>query len=167
MTTSVIELIPNGGSEGWDRMGLGYDTSNPIIWSVYHNYYGVDFSLTDAAVAGVIDKITIAQSIITNAGGSCTVKCRMWLNGTLYETTPTARGTGWAYVDVAVSPATSAAWTWAEIDNLMAGIYVYVTYGATLSLCQFKVQVTYTPEAYVPPTLTKGSPAIGCGSMIF
>lgn len=161
----MIELIPNGGSEKWEQMGLGYNTTNPIVWNIYHNYYGVDFSLTDAAVAGVIDKITIAQSFITNVGGSSTANCRMWLGGVLYETTPVTRGDGWAYVDVTVSPATGVAWTWTEIDALLAGIYVYVTYGATLSLCQFKVQVTYTPEAYVPPMLTKGSAGIGCPLM--
>lgn len=171
MTTSVIELLPNGGSSGWDRMCLGYDTTNPIAWSVFFNDYPVDFSLGDSAVAGVIDKITVAQRIQsgTSYGYSQLVTTRLTIGGTVYSTAAVERKTAltWVYVDFTTSPATRSAWTWEEIDALYAGMSVHCNYGASLQLYQFKVQVTYTPEAYVPPTLVKGSPAIGCGSMIF
>lgn len=170
MTESVIELIPNGGSPGWDQMGLGYD-GVPINWNVYNTGTYVTFSLVDAAVAGVISKITIAYRTASSeaVGSPSTVECRMVIGGTAYYTAAVARNENdhtWYYVDVAVNPATSAAWTWAEIDALLAGIKVNVSYGGWLSMYQFKVQVTYTPEAYVPPMLVRGNVACGAGSMI-
>lgn len=172
MTESVLELIPNGGSAGWDRMCLGYDTSDPISWTVFNSDTSVMFSLQDAAVAGDISKIVIAYRVAGDPeyGQGSTVYGRMHVYGAYYETAGVVRANStptWYYVDVTVNPATSAAWTWAEIDALEAGIRDTTIYGGWLRMYQFKVQVYYTPETYVAPTLVKGSPAVGCGSMIF
>jgi hypothetical protein len=172
MTESVLELIPTGGSTGWDQMGLGYDTTQSIPWSSSNSGTSVIFSLQDAAVAGVISKIVIACRVGCSEafGKASTVYGRMHVSGAYYETAGSTRAENdptWYYVDVAANPATSAAWTWAQIDALEAGIRVTTLYGGWLYMSQFKVQVYYTPEAYVPPMLVKGSPACGCGSMIF
>jgi hypothetical protein len=174
MTESVLELIPTGGSIRWDQMGLGYDTTLPIMWSSNADSSGTSaiFSLQDAAVAGAISKIVIAYRVGSSEafGKASTVYGRMHISGAYYETAGIVRAENditWYYVDVAVNPATSAAWTWTQIDALEAGIKVTVLYGGWLNMYQFKIQVYYTPEAYVPPMLVKGSPACGCGSMIF
>jgi hypothetical protein len=172
MTESVLELLPTGGSAGWDQMCLGYDTSSPLNWTVYNSGNSVNFSLQDAAVAGVISKIVIAYRVGCSEayGKSSTVYGRMHVGGTYYETAGSVRAENdptWYYVDVAVNPVTSAAWTWTEIDALEAGVRVTTAYGGWLNMYQYKAQVYYTPEAYVPPILVKGNPAIGCGSMIF
>lgn len=170
MTTSVLELVPTGGSTGWDVLCTGYDASPPLVFTVGYEQ-NVNFSLSDAAVAGVIDKITIAHKSegSSSPGVNQTVRGRMLVDGTYYETADVSQknSNAWVYIDVAVNPKTSSAWLWPEIDALEAGIEVDVTFGGWLKLYQFKVQVTYTPEAYTPPMLIKGSPAIGCGSMIF
>lgn len=172
MTESVLEIVPTGGSTGWDQMCLGYDSSSPIGWTVYNSGYSVCFSLQDAAVAGVISKIVIAYRVACSSayGKSSTVYGKMHIGGSYYETAGIERGITtptWYYVDVATNPATSSTWTWTEIDALEAGVKVTTNYGGWLFMYQYKVQVYYTPEAYVPPTLVKGSPAISCGSMIF
>ncbi len=170
MTTSVIELLPTGGTAGWDTICLGYDASPPMVWTGGLGIK-ITISLGDAAVAGVIDKITIAAKCAANEsyGVDQTIWGRMIIGGHEYLTATDIHpgGNAWYNFDVTVNPATSAAWTWPEIDALQAGLEIDITFGGWLKLYQFKVQVTYTPEAYTPPMLVKGSPAIGCGSMIF
>lgn len=168
MTTSVLELIPTGGTAGWDRMGLGYDASPPLAYTVFTNPNVPNFSLQDAAVAGVIDKITVCYRIsCTEAYGGksyiyITVNSAPIADAYREENDPT-----WYYKDVVLNPATGVAWLWPEIDDLLAGLQFDCPYNGWVNLLQFKVQVTYTPEAYVPPMLVRGSVGIGAGSMMF
>ena len=156
MTDSVLSLVPNGGSTGWDQMGLGHD-GTPITWSVYNSGTSVMFSLQDAAVAGDISKIVIAQRIAASDqyGKSSTVYGQTKINGTTYETTGIVRNVAtptWYYVDVAVNPATGVAWLWPEIDDLQAGMRVTTNYGGWLELYQYKIQVYYNPGTYSDTT---------------
>lgn len=156
MTDSVLSLVPNGGSAGWDQMGLGYD-GDPITWSVYESGNSIMFSLQNAAVAGTISKIVIAQRIAASHqyGRSSTVYGQTKINGTTYETTGIVRNVAtpaWYYVDVAVNPATEVAWLWPEIDDLQAGLRVTTHYGGWLYLYQYKIQVYYNPGTYEDTT---------------
>ena len=171
MTISVLTLIPNGGSAKWEEMGLGYDSTNPIYHTSMISEPDDDiFTWQDAAVAGVISKITIefrgAGNITSGREGF--VRTAITMGGTTYYTSYVKQGAlATQTVDIAVNPATSAAWTWSEIDNLQAGLGYSIVYGGWVSIYQCLVKVTYTPEAYTPPILTKGNPAVSCGCMMF
>lgn len=170
MTTSVITLKATGGSAGWEQMGLGYDSSSPITHTPVSTIPDDIFSWQDAAVAGVISKITINYRGAGNitAGREGHVRTAITIEGTTYYTAYVLQGAiASQAIDVAVNPATGVAWTWSEIDNLQAGLGYNITYAGWVSIYQCYITVTYTPEAYVPPMLTKGSPACGCGSMMF
>jgi hypothetical protein len=165
MTTSVIDLLPAGGSAGWDQVILGYDTNG--IGFPSNTTTDVIFSLTKPAVAGPISKITIAAVMAgSQAAELAIVKISNVLYGagsiTLNSLTHT-----WYYVDYALNPATGVAWTWDDMESLLAGIRVSLPYTRYMVLYQYKVQVTYTPAAYVPPALTKGCIYGGCGSPMF
>ena len=172
MTDSVLTLYPNGGSTGWDQMGLGYDTTSPLIWTVFNSGYSVMFSLQDAAVAGDISKIVIAQKIAASAEGGreSTVYGQTKINGTTYETAGIVRNVAtpaWYYVDVAVNPATAAAWLWPEIDALQAGLRVMTNYGGWLNLYQYKIQVYYNPGTYSDTSSGGANVGISPGGMVF
>ena len=172
MTDSVLTLYPNGGSAGWDQMGLGYD-GDPIIWSVTSAAgVSVMFSLQDAAVAGDISKIVIAQRIAASDqyGKSSTVYGQTKIDGTTYETAGIVRNVAtpaWYYVDITANPATSVAWTWPEIDALQAGMRVTTNYGGWLYLYQYKVQVYYNPGTYEDASDGGANVGISPGGMIF
>ena len=170
MTDSVLSLVPNGGSTGWDQMGLGYD-GDPITWSVYNSGTSVMFSLQDAAVAGAISKIVIAQRIAASDqyGRSSAVYGQTKVNGTTYETAGIVRNVAtptWYYVDVAVNPATGVAWLWPEIDDLQAGMRVRTEYGGWLELYQYKIQVYYNPGTYEDTTSGRANVGISPGGMV-
>ena len=172
MTDSVLTLYPNGGSAGWDQMGLGYDTEYPITWSVMESGKSVMFSLQDAAVAGDISKIVIAQRIAASDqyGKSSTVYGQTKIDGTTYETAGIVRNVAtltWYYVDVAVNPATSVAWLWPEIDALQAGLRVTTIYGGWLYLYQYKIQVYYNPGTYEDTSSSGANVGISPGGMVF
>lgn len=171
MTDSVLTLYPNGGSTGWDWISLGYD-GDPITWSVYESGDSIMFSLQDAAVAGAISKIVIAQRIAASDqyGKSSTVYGQTKVEGTVYETAGIVRNVAtptWYYVDVTVNPATSAAWEWDEIDALQAGMRVTTNYGGWLYLYQYKIQVYYSPETYSDTTSGGANVGISPGGMVF
>jgi hypothetical protein len=171
MTDSVLTLTLNGGSSGWDTLCLGYD-STPTRWNVYNSNYAVMYSITDAAVAGDISKITLAQRISASDqyGEKSTVYGQTKIEGTVYETAGIVREVPtptWYYVDIAVNPATSAAWTWPEIDALQVGMRVKVDYGGWLALYQYTVQVYYNPGTYEDTTSGGANVGISPGGMIF
>ena len=175
MTDSVLSLVPNGGSDGWDQMGLGYD-SLPIGFNVYNAGSTVGktvmFSLTDAAVAGDISKIVIAYRVAASAmpWNPSTVYGQTKVNGTTYETAGIVRNVAtptWYYVDVAVNPATGVAWLWPEIDDLQAGMRVTTNYGGWLELYQYKIQVYYNPGTYEDTTSGGANVGISPGGMVF
>lgn len=171
MTDSVLTLYPNGGSAGWDQMGLGYDTEHPITWSVMESGDSVMFSLQNAAVAGDISKIVIAQRIAASDqyGKSSTVYGQTKIDGTTYETAGIVRNVAtptWYYVDVAVNPATGVAWLWPEIDALQAGLRVTTIYGGWLYLYQYKIQVYYNPGTYEDTSSGGANVGISPGGMV-
>ena len=171
MTDSVLTLYPNGGSAGWDQMGLGYD-GDPITWNVYNSKTAIMFSLGDAAVAGDISKIVIAQRIAASDqyGKSSTVYGQTKIDGTTYETAGIVRNVAtptWYYVNVAVNPATSVAWLWPEIDALQAGMRVVTNYGGWLYLYQYKIQVYYNPGTYSDTSSGGANVGISPGGMVF
>jgi hypothetical protein len=150
-------------------MGLGYDAS-PAISYPYSQTTENIFSIADAAVAGVISKITIAFRIsCSEATGKNAIVYAKYQSGSTWVTlageTVAENDPTWHYRDAALSP-TGLAWTWAEIDGLMAGVRATVVYGGWVNLLQFKVQVTYTPVAYVQPMKVWGNVAAGAGSMM-
>lgn len=174
MPDSVLTLIPNGGSEGWDRMGLGYD-SLPIQFTPLNAGStagkSVMFSLTDAAVAGDISKIVIAYRVAASEayGASSTVRGKTNTDGTDYETAPLVRAEAdatWYYVDVTTNPATGLAWTWTDIDSLSSGIRVNVNYGGWLNLHQFKILVYYDPGVYEEESDVGGNVGISPGMIM-
>jgi hypothetical protein len=170
MTDSVLTLVPNGGSAGWDEMGLGYD-GTPIIWTVYNSSTSVMFSLQDAAVAGAITKITVAQRIAASheGGRESTVYCQTKVDGTTYETAGIVRNVAtpaWYYVDIAVNPKTGVAWLWPEIDDLQAGMRVTTLYGGWLNLYQYKIQVYYNPGTYSDTSSGGANVGISPGGMV-
>lgn len=171
MTDSVLTLTLNGGSPGWETLCLGYDSA-PTTWSVYNSGTAVMYSLSDAAVAGDISKIVLAQRISASdqSGRSSTVYGQTKIDGTVYETAGIVRNVAtptWYYVDIAVNPATSTAWTWPEIDALRAGMRVTTIYGGWLYLYQYKVQVYYNPGTYEDATSGGANVGISPGGMIF
>ena len=155
-------------------MGLGYD-GTPIGFNVY-NAGGtagksVMFSLTDAAVAGDISKISISYRVAASEmyGASSTVRGKTNTDGTDYETAPIVRAEAdptWYYVDVATNPATGLAWTWDDIDSLSAGIRVNVNYGGWLNLYQFKILVYYDPGIYEEDSDAGGNVGISPGMVM-
>ena len=170
MTDSVLTLVPNGGSAGWDRMGLGYD-GTPIIWTVDNSETSVMFSLQDAAVAGAITKITVAQRIAASDqyGRQSVVYCQTKVGGTVYETAGIVRNVAtpaWYYVDIAVNPKTGVAWLWPEIDDLQAGMRVITLYGGWLNLYQYKIQVYYNPGTYSDTSSGGANVGISPGGMV-
>ena len=170
MTDSVLTLYPNGGSAGWDQMGLGYD-GTPIIWTVDNSETSVMFSLQDAAVAGAITKITVAQRIAASDqyGRQSVVYCQTKVDGTVYETAGIVRNVAtpaWYYVDIAVNPKTGVAWLWPEIDDLQAGMRVTTLYGGWLNLYQYKIQVYYNPGTYSDTSSGGANVGISPGGMV-
>lgn len=172
MTESVLTLLPNGGTDGWDRMILGYDSS-PIVLTFYSGEGKTAlFSMTDAAVAGEISKITIAYRVSTNVTYGCVSMfyCITNTTGTNHETTGIVRSTedpAWYYVDVTTNPETSAAWTWPDIDALQSGVRAVTSYGGQSKLYQFKVQVHYTPDTFEDVTGGGSNPGCSPGGMVF
>ena len=171
MTDSVLTLTLNGGSSGWETLCLGYD-STPTTWNVYNSGTSVMYSLSDAAVAGDIAKIVLAQRIAASDqyGKSSTVYGQTKIDGVVYEMAGIVRNVAtptWYYVDIAVNPATSAAWTWPEIDALQAGMRVTTNYGGWLYLYQYKVQVYYNPGTYADTSDGGANVGISPGGMIF
>jgi len=130
------------------------------------------FSLQDAAVAGDISKIVIAQRIAASDqfGRPSTVYGQTKIDGTTYETAGIVRNVAtptWYYVDVAVNPATGVAWLWPEIDVLQAGLRVKTEYDGWLKLYQYKIQVYYNPVTYEDTSSGGANVGISPGGMVF
>lgn len=176
MTDSVLTLVPNGGTSGWDQMCLGYD-GTPIAITVTQSLLvpgqsNMMFSLSDAAVAGDISKIVIAYrgQATLGEGRESWVYCQTKVGGTVYETAGVQQTSSvviWYYVNIATNPATSAAWEWDEIDALQAGMRVRVPYGGGCNVRQFKVQVYYEPDTYEDTSGSSANVGISPGGMVF
>lgn len=175
MTNSVLTLLPRGGYAGWENMRLGYNSPTPIaLQKTYTSSGNVLFSMEDAAVAGAISKITLKPYLTCYPeSGTVTVYGKVKIGSTVYNagtalqitdyiSTPTLYN-----IDVTTNPKTSAAWTWDEIDDLIAGVYKVYDYGKWAYLWQFSATVTYTVSTYTPKTLTIGNVGIAPGGMIF
>jgi hypothetical protein len=173
MTDSVLSLIPTGGYTGWDSMGLGYDSSTPIqLQGAYTSAGNVLFSLQNTAVGGDISKITLRPYLVcyTPGGGSQTILGKVKLSGTTYtvgsidisySATPTLKS-----INVTENPATEDAWTWSDIDALMAGVYKAYYYAGWATLYRFSVAVSYAPGTYTSADEIIGGVGIAPGGMV-
>lgn len=171
MTESVLTLYVDSGYTGWDNINNGYD-GTPIIFNVPTASIEATFGIQNAAVAGVISKVTLKHRIQGGFPGYYYVTDRsvLYTHGARYEY---SHGFLTGYYEpiqtlseeLATNPFTGAAWTWVEVDDMIAGIRLSIDWGTSCALYQYYVEVTYTPDVYTPSTLARGGPGIGCPMM--
>jgi hypothetical protein len=99
--------------------------------------------------SGTINSVKVYGRMGTSATGN-NANLIVRVGSTDYASADIAISSGWALKSNTwtTSPATSAAWTWTEIDSLEAGVQLKSTFYSTYGMCsQLYVEVDYTESA--------------------
>lgn len=148
--TSIAGQYPLSG-EHWDKV----DEVTPDDASTYvrHNLtsYATDTYALPAGVGeGSIDKVTVYARCYGISGNYNYARTVIRTHGTLYEGSEHNLTSTWQDLgtEYQLNPDTSQAWTWAEIDDLEAGVALKSSSGGNyLAICtQVYVEVTYFTE---------------------
>lgn len=152
----LTELTPSTGSnyQNVDETSSDDDITYNSHSSGFSDATKTDlYAIPDQSLSGNINKITIYTN--TKNGSATwhnTVARALKIGGTVYTSSPddivvensyTLHNTEWA-----TNPATSAAWSWTDINNLQIGLQTMVkAFGGWVRVTQCYVVVDYTETA--------------------
>ncbi len=148
--TNLVGQYPTSG-EHWDKV----DEATPDDSSTYvrHNLtsYATDtYALPSGESVGDIDKVTVYARCCGVSGNYNYAKTVIRTHSTLYEGTEHNLTSGWENLstEYQLNPNTSQPWTWAEINDLEAGVALKSSSsGDFFAICtQIYVEVTYFTE---------------------
>jgi hypothetical protein len=143
--SSPLELSCSSGTTHYTLIDEAVaDDSDYVFYSGTHSaidYYTFENHTTETGViAGII--------MYARCTGSANIYFRVYISGTEYTIGSAYAGSGWALANsglLSTNPSTSAAWTWSEIDNLIAGIRINTGEEGILTKCsQLYIAVVLT-----------------------
>jgi hypothetical protein len=153
---TVLTLRPTSDDSRWSAIpgGTEYSCVDEVVasdddyirattWMAY-TMFGFPDHTTES---GTINKVTLFSRQYASDTSAFKFRC----NGNYVSADIAITTTPTLYSKIyTTNPATSAAWTWAEIDALTAGVRGYETGNASDSMCsQFYVEVDYTAAATI------------------
>ena len=165
--TNITSQYPDSTSH-WDKVddpGTN-DGDSTYVEASSGSYLTDAYNVPDQSLSGTISNVTIYYYAYNSMGiGSSYGKTVARLNGTDYlgdENSLPSGGYGAFSTSYNTSPATSAAWTWSEINNLQIGISLKNNPGFPTRCTQVYAVVTYAGTSVGTVTFNKsGDQSIG------
>ena len=127
-----VQLLPYGaGSGNYGRVNEssldttnGVETNNDASHDLTDLYYMQDHSGQIGTISSVTIYAYIQADILWGAGDEYQIRC----NGGAGSLTAIVGTTGWRSAAFSINPNTAVAWTWSDIDAMVAGERLINTY---------------------------------------
>jgi hypothetical protein len=150
-TQTNLNVVPSGTNwEACSTAGGSYVSWGTNVWTTDL------YALPNPVLAGTINSVTVGMIARASTTGQASARTVIWTGAGTYLGDQVTLTTSWeSYSTVyATNPSTLGAWTWANVNDLEAGVSLRrPVNGATSDCDQVWVVVDYTPPA-VPTTLT-------------
>jgi len=145
--SQALLIYPASPTTHYDKVDEVSVDYADYVYKQSYNWAYDRYTLSDhTSEQGDISSVTV-KAIMKEAGGDALYKLGVRIGTTDYLQAQQNLTTSWALYSYQLNtnPATSVAWTWTDIDNLIAVLSFWTTSGIDSYCAQLWVEVAYTP----------------------